>query len=271
MDDNSASAVSEAEVAGAAAYEELHVPALFRQWAPRVAEAGRIAAGHRVLDVACGTGILAREALARVGDEGTVAGLDATPGMLVVAERLQPAVEWRLGLADALPWEADTFDVVVSQFGLMFFPDRAAAIREMARVLAPGGRMAVAVWESLDNSEAYPEAVDLLDRVAGQAAADALRAPFVLGNRTAVAALLKDAGLTAIEATTESGTARFPSIRTMVEADLRGWLPVMGVNLSEAQIETILGEAEQVLARYVGDDGRVTFAAPAHIVSGRKP
>jgi ubiquinone/menaquinone biosynthesis C-methylase UbiE len=261
---------SQDEIAAATAYEDLHVPALFRQWAPRVVDAAQIRMGCRVLDVACGTGVLAREAALRLGNEGLVAGLDVSPGMLAVAKRLAPTIEWREGAAESLPYEAESFDAVVSQFGMMFFQDRGTALREMMRVLAPGGRMAVAVWESLDNSEAYPREVALLERLAGQRAADALRAPFVLGDRAELNTLFEDAGVGSIEIATHRGTARFPSIRTMVEADVRGWLPVMGVVLTEEQIESILSEAEQALSEYVTPVGTVEFDSPAYIVTGMK-
>src|SRR5262245_6199314 len=107
---------------------------------PRLADAVRIRPGERVLDVACGTGVLARQAASRVGSEGSVAGVDPSPGMLAVAKRLAPAIAWRQGTAEALPFEDGSFDAVVSQFGMMFFADRGRAIREMLRVLIPGGR-----------------------------------------------------------------------------------------------------------------------------------
>ncbi len=261
----------QAQLAAANAYEALFVPALFGQWAPRVVEAAQIQSGQRVLDVACGTGILARAVAARTGPTGSVAGLDPSPGMLAVAERLAPAVEWRQGVAEALPFPDQSFDAVVSQFGLMFFTDRRQALREMLRVIVPGGRLAVAVWDALANIPAYAAEVALLERVVGRRAADAVRAPFVLGDRQELTALFAAAGVAAVDITTQHGTAQFPSIRTMVEADLRGWLPVMGVVLTEDQIRQILEEAEQALSPYVTSEGGIAFDSPAHIVTGTKP
>jgi ubiquinone/menaquinone biosynthesis C-methylase UbiE len=116
-------------------YEELFVPALFRQWGPIVADAARIGEGDRVLDVACGTGVLACCASDRVGPRGAVKGLDANADMLAVACRKSVQAEWIEGKAESLPFADESFDAVVSQFGLMFFDDRPGAIREMMRVL----------------------------------------------------------------------------------------------------------------------------------------
>lgn len=128
-------------------YEEVFVPILM-QWAGRVADAARVQPGQRVLDVACGTGVLARAVAERVGPQGAVVGLDLNEGMLAVAGRKAPHVEWRQGRAEDLPFESQSFDRVVSQFGLMFFADR-RAVQEMVRVLRPGGHLAVAVWGRL--------------------------------------------------------------------------------------------------------------------------
>nr|NIP59874.1 methyltransferase domain-containing protein [Gemmatimonadota bacterium]NIR80311.1 methyltransferase domain-containing protein [Gemmatimonadota bacterium]NIT89074.1 methyltransferase domain-containing protein [Gemmatimonadota bacterium]NIU32871.1 methyltransferase domain-containing protein [Gemmatimonadota bacterium]NIU37277.1 methyltransferase domain-containing protein [Gemmatimonadota bacterium] len=202
------------------------------------------------------------------GPSGAVVGVDPNPGMLAVAEELNGAVEWQKGTAEELPFPDASFDAVVSQFGLMFFSDPSAAAREMGRVLCPSGALAVAVWDALENSPAYALEVELLDRLAGPAAADALRAPFALGDGDELAALFEDAGLSSVEVLTGTGRARFPSVRVMVEADLRGWLPVMGVELSDEKIEEILTEAEAVLAPFVTDAGRAEFDQPAHIVVG---
>lgn len=259
----------DAQVAAAKAYEALFVPALFGQWASRVVDAANVVAGESVLDVACGTGVLAREAHLRTGPKGYVAGLDPGVGMLAVAKESTPSVDWQQGTAEAMPFFDATFDVVVSQFGLMFM-DRDRAIHEMLRVLKPNGRLVVAVWDTVQNIPAYAAEIALLERLAGPQAADALRAPFVLGNRALLATVFDDAGAAAVAVSTSKGVARFPSIRVMVEADLRGWLPVMGVNLTEEEIGRVLNEAEDVLDSYVTDDGRVTFDVRAHVVTAKK-
>lgn len=257
----------DAAMDAANAYEALFVPSLFGQWAPKVADAARLRPGHRALDVACGTGVLAREVARRVGSSGHVAAVDPDPGMIAVARQLDPAVEWHEGVAERLPFAGASFDAVVSQFGLMFFGDRHRALREMMRVLVPGGHLAVAVWDSLDRTPAFAAEVALPQEGAGRRAADALRAPFVLGDPDALTALFTEAGIPTAAITTRDGEAHFPSIRTMVEADLRGWLPVMGVVLPEEQISEILRRADAALARHAAPDGQVTFSLSAHIVT----
>src|SRR5215203_8468 len=120
MDDTSTGQVTRS---AADVYEEFFVPALFQDWTARVADAARLASGQRVLDVASGTGALTCEAAQRLGLGGSVTGLDRNEGMLAVARRKAPNIEWRQGLAESLPFANATFDAVVSQFGLMFFKD----------------------------------------------------------------------------------------------------------------------------------------------------
>src|SRR5262245_44029750 len=100
-------------------------------------EVARVASGDRVLDVGCGTGVLARTAADRAAADSQVTGLDRNEGMLAVARRLRPQIDWRQGDATALPFVDASYNVVMSQFALMYFPDRAAALTEMVRVLRP--------------------------------------------------------------------------------------------------------------------------------------
>lgn len=257
------------QITGAEAYEQLMVPALFAEWAPRVARAAEIAVGHIVLDVASGTGVLAREAARYVGDRGRVIGIDPNPGMLAVARRLSPEVDWRQASAESIPSPDDSFDAVVSQFGLMFFGDQQGALREFVRVLKPGGHYAVAVWDSLYANAAYDIESAIVEDIAGKRAADPIRAPFALGDKDGLESLFLKAGLTDCAITTLSGTGRFPSVEAMTDADLRGWLPVVGVLLSEEEIAAIRFEVERQLAEYVQPDGSVVFPTSAHIVYGR--
>ena len=150
-----------------------------------------------MLDVACGTGALTLAVAERAGSDGSVVGLDANPEMLAVARRKPTRIEWVEAPAESLPLSDQSFDAVVSQFGLMFFQDRAAALREMMRVLRPGGRLAVAVCGAVENSPGYQSFAQLLDRLFGKPIGDAFRAPFVLGDPDRLLELSREAGITA--------------------------------------------------------------------------
>lgn len=264
-------ATLEGQVTGDAAevYEAFFVPALFGDWAGPVADAAGLAPGQRVLDVACGTGVLARAAAARVGPGGAVVGLDRNAGMLAVARRQAPGIEWREGLAESLPFEAASFDAVVSQFGLMFFQDRDRALGEMWRVLRPGGRLAVAVWDALERTPGYAAMTALLQRLFGDAAADALRAPYALGEAGALAALFARAGIAGARVETREGEARFPSVESWVHTDVKGW--TLADLIDEAQYRALQRAAPAALRAFVQADGTVRFRHGAHVVTAVKP
>jgi SAM-dependent methyltransferase len=171
--------------------------------------------------------------------------------------------------AEALPFPAGSFDAVTCQFGLMFFDDRVAALKEMWRVLRPGGHLAVAVWDALERTPGYAAMADLLRDLFGTEVADALRAPFLLGDPKDLLALFAQAAILHPHLQTLNGTARFPSIESWVHTDVRGW--TLADVISEAQYDTLLAEARKSLTRFVGANRTVAFPAPAHIVTAVKP
>lgn len=245
-------------------YEDFFVPALFGQWPDYVLDAAGVRTGDRVLDVGCGTGILARQAVGRVGLEGHVVGLDPNPGMLAVAKQRDPSVEWREGAAEAIEYADGSFDRVVSQFAAMFFADMPAAFAEMARVCAKGGRTVVATWSALETTPGYAAMVELLDRLFGGEAANALAAPFVLGDPDQLGALLAPS-FERLDVTSVEGVARFESIDAWVHTDIRGW--TLADMIDDDQFQRLAVEARHSLARFTDSAGRVNFPAPALIAT----
>lgn len=251
-------------------YERMLVPAIFEQWTQRVADAAGIQAGQRVLDVACGTGVLARAVARRVGNSGSIAGLDLNPEMLAVGRRIAPRIEWTEGDAASLPFPDKSFDAVVSQFGMMFFPDRVQAIAEMKRVLKKGGRLAVAVFDSLERLPAYASMCEVLQRVVGDEAAGALRSPFVLGDTEALLGGFREAGFPSATVASHESTEVFKSIEELVRANVDGWFPLAGIRLDEKTRKALIGETGRALASYVLPAGSVEYEVRVHIVSAGK-
>ena len=249
-------------------YEEFFVPALFQDWTDIVVDAAGVKSGQRVLDVACGTGVLSRTAAERVGETGSVTGLDINEGMLAVARQKAPQINWRQGNAEDLPFDDNSFDAVVSQFGLMFFEDRPAAIREMMRVLRPGKRMGIAVWSLLDDTPGYAAMVDLLQRLFGDDYADGIRMPYNLGDTRLLDKLVADAGIQHFEIKTHPGTVHFPSLDGWLYTDIKGW--VLADMIDDEQFELLRREAQTALAEFVLDDDSVEFSSPAHIITAVK-
>jgi ubiquinone/menaquinone biosynthesis C-methylase UbiE len=250
-------------------YDEQFVPALFRHWGPVLCDAANITSGQRVLDVACGTGALTVAVADRVSPGGAVLGLDANPEMLAVARRKHADIEWHDGRAESLPFADASFDAVVSQFGLMFFDDRVAALREMQRVLRPGGRLAVAVCDALDQSPGYASLAALLERLFGKGVADAFRAPFVLGDAVALRVLCADAGIAGASVVQRQGTVHFASIDALVSTE-RACAWTLGGLLDDAQFERLRREAQSTFLPFVDASGTVSFAMPALLVNAPK-
>ncbi|MFZ6048583.1 methyltransferase domain-containing protein [Pseudomonas sp. CR3202] len=257
------------EASPAEVYEEFFVPALFRQWGPRVVAEAGIVPGERVLDVACGTGVLACAAAERVGPGGSVVGLDPNPQMLAVARRTSGAIEWVDGRAESLPFADDSFDAVVSQFGMMFFDDPPAALREMLRVLKPGGRLAVAVCDALEHSPGYAALAEVLQRLFGEKVANAFRAPFVLGDVERLLGFCDQAAVAEARVMRHDGLVRFPSIKALVSTE-RACAWTLGGLLDDAQFQRLQEAAKPALRPFINAEGRIEFVMPVLIVTASK-
>jgi ubiquinone/menaquinone biosynthesis C-methylase UbiE len=193
-------------------YERYFVPAIGRPLAGALVDVAGVQPGQRLLDVACGTGIVASLAAERAGPTGSVAGVDFNPGMLAVA-RSTPAsgapITWHEAAADALPFPDGAFDLALCQLGLQFFPDRLGALREMRRVLGPSGRTLVLV------PGPAPEIFAILeDALAAHFTPDVaafVEVVFSLHEPEELRRLLADAGFRRVDARVHSKTLQLPS------------------------------------------------------------
>lgn len=251
-------------------YDEDFVPALFGPWADPLLDHAGVTSGQALLDVACGTGALTVAAAERIAPRGSVIGLDANPEMLAVAREKPVSVEWIQGRAEALPFEDARFDRVVSQFAMMFFEDAPAALREMMRVLRPGGRLVVAVCDAIDHSPGYAVLTELLHRLFGPDVAQAFRAPFTLGDRDRLAALARDAALPDATISRHEGAVRFGSIADLVAAE-RACAWTLGGALDDAEFGRLVKASEESLAPFAQADGRLEFSMPALVLTADKP
>ena len=192
-------------------YERFFVPAIGAPMAEDLVGAAGLQPGERVLDVACGTGVVARLAQERVGEAGTVAGLDVNPAMLAVARSRTPAgvsIEWHEASAESMPVPDGSFDVVLCQMGLQFLPDKPAALREMRRVLAAGGRVLISVPGPRPRMFAIMS--EALAQHLGPDAASFVDLVFSMHDADEMAGLLRGAGFRTISAEAKPRTLRFP-------------------------------------------------------------
>jgi ubiquinone/menaquinone biosynthesis C-methylase UbiE len=244
---------------GAQMYEKFST-LFMRQFVPDLLEAAALKPGERVLDLACGTGLVARHAAVEVGSTGRVTGLDINAGMLAVARALTPesgaTITWVEGSAVDMNLPGASFDVVLCQQGLQFFPDRDAALREMLRVLVREGRIALSVWKS---PSPYNDAVaEALDRSTDAQTATKYRAARVVPDAETLRERIVAAGFRNVEVRSHTVTVHIPEIETFVQGNLAGG-PV-------AQAMAALGEegrlacarrVRQALRRYAQGDGVV--------------
>jgi ubiquinone/menaquinone biosynthesis C-methylase UbiE len=264
------------QVAGSApeVYERELVPAVFGPWAPIVVELAHPTPGERVVDVACGTGIVARIAAARVGPSGSVAAVDLNPGMLNVARSVtttgdSASIQWHEASADKLPFPNSSFDIAYCQLGLQFFADRPAALREMHRVLVPEGRLALMVWRGIGESPGFQALAEILEKNIGPAAATIMRAPFGLSDASELNQLVEAAGFRDVKIYQRVGTIQFPSIERFVSSYIAG-SPLAGhvSQVNDAAREKLRADSAQALGKYINNHG-LSFPIAAHLIAAK--
>lgn len=255
----------------AMAYEKNLVPAMFRPWSEELLKRAKPRPGHRVLDVACGTGIMVRQVAPQIGPEGSVVGLDISEPMLEVAMSLTvpngAAITWQQGDAENLPFPDASFDLVLCQQGLQFVPSKPAATGEMRRVLDSGGRAVVSVWRDLDHHPAFAAIDEAINKHLGASAAG----PFSLGDSRILESHFDNAGFEDATIDTVTRDVTFPSaegfvrIIVMSAAAVIPELGEMDEEGSDALIDAVGADVSPKLEPYRDGEG-LTFPMHAHIV-----
>lgn len=253
-------------------YERYFVPGIFARWTPLLLERAAPRRGERVLDLACGTGVVARHVAPLVGEEGRVVGLDTSPDMLKVAGALATpqgaAIEWHEGDAASLP--DGPFDLILCQQGLQFFPDRRAALIEMHRVLRTGGRVALSTWKGLDHQPLYSTLLNAEARYLNTSLDIVAGPPFSLGDAAELRRLLEEAEFNDIVIAPVTYGVRFPEPERFVTLTTLASAAVLPefLNMDEAErsvmVETISREIDASVREYVDGD-EVSFPMHAHI------
>ncbi|MDF2467310.1 MAG: Methyltransferase type 11 [Ramlibacter sp.] len=259
-------------------YEQYFVPAMFAPWATLLLRHAALEPGERVLDVACGTGVVARHAAPQVGNKGKVVGLDMNPAMLAVARSLPPPqgahIEWQDGNAQALPFGDGSFDAALCQHGLQFFPDRLQAVREMRRVLAPDGRAVAIVLQGLDRHPVFQALMESVSRHFALPLA-AVSTPFALCDADELRGLFSGAGFAGVDIRPETTTVRFadpqrfvPLAATSSAAAVPAFAQLEN-NARSALFDKVRADVDPVIARYRSEDA-LTFPMFAHVAIARR-
>lgn len=257
---------------GPEAYERYLAGPILGPAAERLLEAAGVGSGDRVLDLACGTGVVARLAVGRVGPEGEVTGADLNPGMVAVARSLPEGadVDWHEADAAALPFEDERFDAVVCQQAFQFFPDRPAALAETRRVLAPDGRMAFSVLRGIDRNPFQKAVAEAMSRHVGPEAGAVIHTPFALADADVLRDLAEDAGFRDVHVRIEFSVIRHASLDELVPGVLAATPAAPAVAGADgATRAALLEDLHDALASYLDDDG---VAAPVeyHLLTARR-
>jgi len=264
-----------------APFWEKHREIIQQMFAPvtqALVEDGLISGGHTVLDVATGPGEPALTLAALVGAEGKVLGIDPAPEMVEAARRATDHLGFRnaqfdVASADRLPFPADTFDAVVSRFGVMFFPSPVDAVREMLRVLKPGRKLALAVWHLAERNPFFYTLSRVIERyVDSPPSAPDAPDPFRFASPGKLRDVLAEAGAMApserlLQFTVQASISveDFWILRCEMSEKLREKVAM----LSREQLPEVKREALDALRGYSTDRG-MSFPAEVLIVSGTK-
>lgn len=257
-------------------YEDYFVPGMFRPWTEELLSRGQPQPSERVLDVACGTGIVARLVAQQLSGNAQISGLDLNPAMIEVArataEREGLSIDWHVGKADALPFPDGAFDLVLVQQGVQFFPDRSAAVRELRRVLISGGRVATATWTEIHNNPFFEAFATIVERHLGS---PAVHTPYSLGKRDDLQLLFNEAGFTDVRIDVETRDVRFASPDRFIELGVAGAsaavvaLQTMSAEERAQLVEAVRADMAEPIARYTRGD-ELVFPMQAHILVARK-
>lgn len=258
-------------------YERYLVPAITEVWAADLVQRAALGPGEQILDVACGTGIVARLAAPAVGERGKVVGLDINTGMLAIARILPPPagapITWVEGSVLNLPFPGATFDVVLCQLGLQFFPDRPHALRELERVLRPGGRLLLSVFGPIEHSPATYALTRAVERHLGADAGAIKRAEHVLADVETVHALVAGAGFADVTIETVTQEIHFPSPRAYVRMQLAATplaalVEPLDPEPRRALVEAVIGDVTNALRAYERN-GELVVPQECHLLSAR--
>jgi ubiquinone/menaquinone biosynthesis C-methylase UbiE len=249
---------------GAAAYERHLVPRFFDRFAADLVAGLDLQPGQHLLDVACGTGVVARHAAKQLVPDGKVTAVDRSPAMLAVGRRTAATAPAPIAFVEAdatdLPLADDTVDHVTCQQGLQFFPDRRAALVEMFRVLLPGGHLTVSTCRDLRHQRVYRSLVDVLSRRLGADAARVTASPFALGDAGELRRLVTEAGSVEPTVTTRTFQIRFDSSEHLLVAEMSSSpLRVLVERLDRDVRHALLEDLAAVLLPFTDSDRSITF------------
>jgi SAM-dependent methyltransferase len=257
---------------GAENYQRYFVPAIATPVSVDLLETAALQAGERVLDVACGTGLIARLAAEQVGPTGSVTAIDIAPDMIDVA-RATPSpggapIDWHVGDATALALPDDSYDVVLCQMGLIFMEDRPAALAEMRRVLAAGGRLVVNTPGTIQPPFELMEQA-IVDHISPELGGF-VRAVFSMDHPDAVAALLRTAGLHDVDANVSIATFHLDAPAAFLWQYIN--LTPMGPFVAQAPEAAQAAMERQVVDSWAPFvvDGATLVDQPMVIAAGRK-